>query len=137
MYVSDEYCSALLPLSDGFGNIGTADQRWGSIYSTVFSQTSVRDKKEEIQRYNIDQAYEELKNMPLYTYYFKDCSLETRTMSLGTMIDYLPSEVMMATPNGNDCYNLGNLNFWHIAVTQVLQNKIEELENRVKELEGN
>ena len=137
LYVSTGYCSTFLPLSDGFGNIGTADQRWGSIYSTVFSQTSVRSKKEEIQKYDVNQAYDELKNMPLYTYYFKDCSLETKTMSLGTMIDYLPSEVMMATPNGNDCYNLGNLNFWHIAVTQVLQNKIEELENRVKELEGN
>ena len=74
--------------------------------------------------------------MPLYTYYFKNCKPEAKTMSLGTMIDYLPSEVMMTTPNGNDCYDLGNLNFWHIAVTQVLQKKIEELENRISELEG-
>ena len=124
------------PNVDNVGNIGTPDQRWSTIYSRVFSQTSVREKKEEIQRYNIDQAYDELKNMPLYTYYFKNCKPEAKTMSLGTMIDYLPSEVMMTTPNGNDCYDLGNLNFWHIAVTQVLQKKIEELENRISELEG-
>lgn len=137
LYAANGYFTTILPLSDGMGNIGSSDTRFGAVYALNFSQTSSRNKKEEIQRYNIDQAYDELKNMPLYTYYFKDSSPDTRTMSLGTMIDYLPSEVMMTTPNGNDCYDLGNLNFWHIAVTQVLQNKIEELENRISELEGN
>lgn len=126
----------LRPDNDNIGNIGTPDYRWSTCYSVVFGQSSSREIKEDIQIYNIDQAYEELKNMPLYTFIYKGFSPQNRNMSLGTMIDYIPSEVMMTTPNGNDSFNLANLNFWHIATTQVLQKKIEKLEAKILDLES-
>lgn len=134
---SDWVDLTLRPDSDNIGNIGTPDLRWSTCYSVVFGQSSVRNKKEEIQAYDTEIAYEELKDMPLYTYFYKGFSPENKNMSLGTMIDYIPAEVMMTTPNGNDSYNLSNLIFWHIAATQVMQKKIEDLENRISELEGN
>ena len=134
---SDWVDLTLRPDNDNIGNIGTPDYRWSTCYSVVFGQSSSREIKEDIQSYNIDQAYDELKNMPLYTFVYKGFSPQNRNMSLGTMIDYIPPEVMMTTPNGNDSFNLTNLNFWHIAVTQVLQKKIEDLENRIMYLEEN
>lgn len=125
----------LRPDSDNVGNIGTPDIRWSTVYSVVLGQSSVRDKKEEIQSYDIDYAYEELKNMPLYTFFYKGFSPESKNMSLGTMIDYIPSEVMMTTPNGNDCFNLTNLIFWNIAASQGIQRKLELLEEKIQILE--
>ena len=126
----------LRPDSDNVGNLGTPDMRWSVLYSVVIGQSSVRDKKEEIQSYDIDYAYEELKNMPLYTYFYKGFSPESKNMSLGTMIDYIPSEVMMTTPNGNDSFNLVNLVFWGIAASQGIQRKLESLEEKVNQLEN-
>ena len=120
------------PDNDNIGNIGTPDKRWSTLYSRVIAQNSVRDKKESIQIYNPEQAYEELKQMPLYTYYYKGGANETKTMALGTMIDYIPPEVMITTPNGNDTFNLASLCFWSIGALQVLQQKVEYLEEKLK-----
>lgn len=51
------------------------------------------------------------------------------------MIDYLPSEVMITTPNGNDTYNLGSLCFWSIGVIQTLQRKVELLETELERIQ--
>lgn len=125
----------LRPLEDNKGNLGTPDYRWSTLYSRVIAQNSVREQKESIQSYNSEQAYDELKNLPLYTYYYKGGSQETKTMALGTMIDYLPSEVLITTPNGNDTYNLGSLCFWSIGVIQTLQRKVESLETELERIE--
>lgn len=125
----------LRPLEDNKGNLGTPDYRWSTLYSRVIAQNSVREQKESIQSYNSEQAYDELKNLPLYTYYYKGGSQETKTMALGTMIDYLPSEVLITTPNGNDTYNLGSLCFWSIGVIQTLQRKVELLETELERIQ--
>lgn len=125
----------LRPLEDNKGNLGTPDYRWSTLYSRVIAQNSVREQKESIQSYNPEQAYDELKNLPLYTYYYKGGSDESKTMALGTMIDYLPSEVMITTPHGNDTYNLGSLCFWSIGVIQILQRKVELLETELERIQ--
>ena len=125
----------LRPLEDNKGNLGTPDYRWSTLYSRVIAQNSVREQKESIQSYNPEQAYDELKNLPLYTYYYKGGSDESKTMALGTMIDYLPSEVMITTPHGNDTYNLGSLCFWSIGVIQTLQRKVELLESDLERIQ--
>lgn len=124
------------PSIDNKGNIGTPDNRWSTLYSRVIAEGSARNTKEEVQTYDIEHAYDELRHMPLYTYFYKDMSPESRNMSIGTMIDYIPSEVMMTTPDGNDSFNLGNLEFWHLAASQVMQRKIEEAEEKIKKLES-
>jgi hypothetical protein len=63
--------------------------------------------------------------MPLYTFYYKKDGPTTR--SLGTMIDYMPIEVMSANREDGDSFSLSNMVFWNIAASQSIQSKLEAL----------
>lgn len=123
---------------EGYGNLGTDVYKWDTIWSVNRLQTSKRNIKNQILKYDIDQAYEELKTMPIYTYYYNaGNSVKTQELKIGTMIDYIPVEVM-ATKNKDlvGAYDQDNLVFWNIAATQSIQNKLEETIARIENLEN-
>lgn len=120
--------------SSGYGNIGTPNEKWSTIY--VASNSSVREMKENIEIYNQEQAYEELKNIPIYTYKYKDAGDASQTLFLGTMIDYMPIEFMHTTSESDGTmFQPNNIIFWNIAASQVMQQKLEDLIERVEYLE--
>lgn len=118
----------------GYGNIGTPDHKWSTLY--VHSNSSKREYKKDIEIYNIDQAYEELKNLPIYTYRYVNSGDLSQTLFLGTMIDYMPIEFMHTTSiHDGTMFQPNNIIFWNIAATQSLQSKLENIINRVESLE--
>ena len=118
----------------GYGNLGLKDYPWDMIY--VKANESMRNVKEKVEVYNIDQAYEELKNLPIYTYNYQGNTESCRTRFLGTMIDYLPTETIRITPGNNTQYfEPTSLTYWNIAATQAIQQKLENLDNKMNLLE--
>lgn len=118
----------------GYGNIGYSAYPWD--YAYIKKNSSIRKLKTNIKTYNIDQAYEELRSIPLYTYQYTGDGDSSRTTFLGTMIDYLPNEVIAITPtNDGTFFEPTSLTYWNIASTKVAQNKIDELELKIQELE--
>lgn len=118
----------------GYGNLGLKDYPWDMIY--VKANESMRSVKEKVEVYNIDQAYEELKNLPIYTYNYQGDTESCRTRFLGTMIDYLPTETIRITPGNNTQYfEPTSLTYWNIAATQAIQQKLENLDNKMNLLE--
>ena len=124
------------PSSNHIGNIGLPNYAWDTLYVRLSGTGSKREIKEDINMYNTELAYEELKTLPIYTYFYKDVSSATNNMSIGTMIDYIPAEAMLTTPNDNDYYNTSSMIFWSIAASQVMQSKLEALISKVEELEA-
>lgn len=117
----------------GYGNIGKSNSPWDVIY--VAHDSSVRELKQNIQYYDNVQAYEELRNLPLYTFRYNGEGDSSRTTFLGTMIDYLPSEVMRITPTHDGSYfETNSLIYWNIGACQVMQLKIEEMQKTIDDL---
>ncbi len=131
------------PSEDDLGNLGTKNRRFNQFWSTHINELSDKKTKENIQLYNIEQAYEEFKNLPIYTYNFINKNRNTKGLKLGTMVDYIPAEVMFNTiDEDTQSFEISNLIFWDIAATQVIQQKLEEtiqekenLQNRLDILE--
>lgn len=118
----------------GYGNLGLSGKPWDMIY--VKANESMRNVKEKVEVYNIDQAYEELKNLPIYTYNYQGNTESCRTRFLGTMIDHLPTETIRITPDNNTQYfEPTSLTYWNIAATQAIQQKLENLDNKMNLLE--
>ena len=118
----------------GYGNIGTPSRQWSWLY--VAHDGSQRNMKRNIQRYDSEQAYEELRHLPLYTYQYIGDSDHTRSLFLGSMIDYMPIEFMRTTPEKDGTiFEPNNIIFWNIAASQTIQSKLEDLINRVEQLE--
>ena len=118
----------------GYGNLGLSKNPWDMIY--VKTNESMRNVKERVEVYNIDQAYEELKNLPIYTYNYQGNTESCRTRFLGTMIDCLPTETIRITPDSDTQYfEPTSLTYWNIAATQAIQQKLENLDNKMNLLE--
>ena len=136
-YFTDITFSCYKPKSSHVGNLGEPNHHWDVIYVTKQASTSNRNEKTNIATYNIENAYDELKNMPIYTYHYKGTSdVNQNVRAIGTMTDYMPLEAQMADPNNtNSAYNVNNMMFWGIAASKAIQQKLEELTLRVEELE--
>lgn len=118
----------------GYGNLGLSKNPWDMIY--VKANESMRNVKERVEVYNIDQAYEELKNLPIYTYNYQGNTESCRTRFLGTMIDCLPTETIRITPDSDTQYfEPTSLTYWNIAATQAIQQKLENLDSKMNLLE--
>lgn len=122
------------------GNLGTSTYPWDILYANNVNWESRREIKENIQIYNTNEAYEGLRNLPFYTFNYKN----SPTSKLGTIIDFLPSETLFQEreDSNNQSFEITNLVFWDIAATQVIQQKLEEtiqekeiLQNRLDILE--
>ena len=113
-----------------YGNIGTNEEPWDTLYVRSLNTSSAKSMKENILIYDIEQAYEELKALPLYTYYYKNYHNNTKQLKIGTMIDYIPMEVMSTQSDTNIEYDRDNLLFWLIGAMQALQKKVEEKEEQ-------
>ena len=118
---------SIYPSSHHVGNVGTQDRAFDVVRARSIAETSKRDLKENILMYNTSQAYDELKSMPIYTYNYKTDSDTVRHLNIGTMIDYIPIEVMENSVYENMSYSVNNLLFWDIAATQKIQEKLEEV----------
>ncbi len=126
------------------GNVGTTNFPFDQFVVRACLQTSERELKTDIQNYNINQAYDELKDLPIYTFKYNNADgSQNIKLNLGTIIDYIPSEAMhLNKADENRAYSVNNLLFWDIAATQVIQQKLEEtiqeketLQNRLDILE--
>lgn len=121
-----------------YGNLGTPADRWSLMYTDKIyynhaNSDSARAVKKDIQVYDSEQAYQELKNMPLYT--FKYSKTPEPGLSIGTMIDYMPNEIMSSNSREDgQAYNVGNTIFWNIAASQAIQRRVEELQQEIIEL---
>ena len=130
--------------SDGIGNIGTPSTRWDVIYGINYygghhGEYSQRENKANIQSYNIYQAYEEIKSLPIYTYHYtiSESTKRNQKIKLGTVIDYLPSEIMINDKESDlGAFDTTNLVYWNIAATQVIQQKLEEAIQEKEELQN-
>lgn len=114
---------------DGYGYIGTPDNMWNTLYAHFIAQGTSEDKKENVVPYSSQTAYTELKNMPLYSYSYKNDSSKIKSTVLGTNIQNLPKEIMLS--NDNYTYDLSSLCFWMIGVMKTMQDKIEYIENEI------
>ena len=119
------------------GNLGVPNHPWDVLCVRYIKYTSDREEKNNIVPYNINTAYDEMKNMPIFTYnYNSEGSIVKNSPMLGTMIEYVPGEAMVNDGSYTDGYNPQSMLFWDIAATKVLQNKLEEALERIEELEN-
>jgi hypothetical protein len=66
--------------------------------------------------------------MPLYAFnYNSDTNYSLNNLSIGTMIDYMPSEAINNNILEEKTYNVNNMLFWSIGAIQALQNRVEQL----------
>ena len=120
------------------GNLGSGTYYFNNAYSRAWNQGSRRDTKEDIQVYDEALAYEQLKDIPLYTYSFKDGQYKDH--NVGTMIDFMPIEIVDTTEIGRT--EKGEIGMWatssaiffNMAATKELQRKVERLEADLEEL---
>lgn len=115
---------------DGYGYIGTPDNMWNTLYTHFIAHGTSEDKKENVVPYSSQTAYTELKNMPLYSYSYKNDSSKIKSKVLGTNVQNLPKEIILSN-NNNYTYDLSSLCFWMIGVMKTMQDKIEQLENKI------
>lgn len=105
----------------------------GTISGGDIIDRSDRNLKENISLYDYDLAYEQLKDLPIYTYTMKKS--ESYTQKIGAMIQDMPIELLMRKENSIEYLPFSTI-FFNMAVTKKLQEKIESLEKRILELEG-
>jgi hypothetical protein len=72
--VNDKFDGSIYPAGYHVGNLGTPSYGWDTLWCRSIGISSSRNLKTNIAIYNIENAYEELKNMPIYTYYYKGLS---------------------------------------------------------------
>lgn len=116
------------------GNIGTYKRPFSFIWSDNIATLSERDLKKNIQIYNIEEAYNELANLPIYTFnYIKGAN----NAKIGSIIDYLPSETILNIQTTDAmAFDIPNFIFWNTAATQAIQQKLEETIEEKNELQN-
>lgn len=125
----------------GYGYLGGSDRKWFRMYASGGGITSFREDKHHITKADLDELYEDVKNLNIYKYRSVSRGddgdvLERQDLMLGTMIDELPLEVVeYDTENGDgkslEIYSYATL---IMATTKVLQKKVETLEEENERL---
>ena len=118
------------PDSSNKGYIGTPLHRWNTLYSNIIAQDDVRENKESIEPYTNTDAWDILKSMSLYTYYYKNDNSKFKSKILGAMLENLPHEILVSSPEGENSFNLSSLCFWIIGIMKDMQKRIETLEKQ-------
>lgn len=93
------------------------------------------DSKENIEKYNLDEAYEKIKTFNIYKYnYIGD---PFKRLHIGTTYEEAPKEIAYTDiDDDNFGIDTGNATFLTMAVVRKLQEKVETLEQRIKDLEA-
>ncbi|GAA0092942.1 hypothetical protein UT300009_29720 [Paraclostridium bifermentans] len=131
---------------NGWGFIGNSGQAFYRIYGNAGS-VSDRARKYDIHKYDVSYLYEQVKNLNVYAYRTisdevdedgnQISELKRSDMQLGCMIQELPFEVVLCDAEGGngkavDVYAYTTM---ILGATQIAQQKIETLENKVEDLE--
>jgi hypothetical protein len=131
--------AGLIRVYDGYGNFPIAlSGTSGNVKCTTLTQTSLAEHKKNIELY-LDSALEEIKKVDIYKYNFKN-EKDQDKKHLGFIIgeDYNYSTEITALDEkgketGVDSYSMTSLCLKAIKEQQEI---IENLESRIKELEG-
>lgn len=108
------------------------DDSIGYIRCDQYLTRSDRNLKQNINLFDYDYAYNELKNMKIYSYNYKDRA--NGKSHLGSMIQEMPIDLL--SESNEKAFSLSASIFFHMAATKKLQEKIEELEARITALGG-
>ena len=128
------------PNGDSVGNLGSASYTWSYAAITTVNNGSARRRKEKIQLFDEQSAYDQLKDIPIYSFAYKHEEFEDH--QIGTMIEYMPVDLLdTARPPNNtsgqvEHWSMGSGIWFGLAVSKVLQQKLEMLEQRIEELEA-
>lgn len=126
--------------ADCYGGWGYSTNRFYRMYSTQFNTSSDKELKENVQTYNAYEGYDMLKSLKFYTYTYKEKN--PYDIRIGTMAQdcpYIVSDV--GGSDWQDPKETWNIDLYSYAsligsVTQVLQQKIEDLESKLLILES-
>lgn len=119
-------------------NLGTTDNRFLNLYLVNSpSVSSKRELKENIKLFDDEQAYDNIKQLNIYTYNYKKfdekgnyIGIDAENM-LGCLLDELPIECINEQAEGVDLYAYTS---YCISALKKAIEKIEILENKIKEL---
>lgn len=129
----------ITPANNATQDIGTAGGRWRNIYLINSPNvSSKRELKTNINLFDDKNAYDNIKNLNIYTYNFKkldedgnwngECEAENM---LGSILDELPIECINEEAEGVDLYAYTS---YAISALKHAIQKIEKLEKELSEL---
>jgi hypothetical protein len=130
----------LRPSTTDKGNVGTSDYRFDVVRGRTMSSGSNRSSKENINIFDEETAYEQIKDIPIYTFSFEHDSYVDH--NIGTMIEYMPVEMLetgkeiYVKPGEEKMYSINNAIFYLMAGFKVAQRKIEDLEEENRDLKS-
>lgn len=142
-------CS-IFPSTDGKGNCGTPLKTWSQCVRLVGTTGSSRDRKELIRLYDTERAYEIVKDTLIYSFRYKTehdpkevAKMEAlgrevhdiNWFNLGVMADQAPLEILNSYTSDDTHISIDNAVFLTMAALKGAMNKIEELEQKVEELQ--
>lgn len=117
-------------------SLGASDRRFSNIYLVNSPNvSSFRELKDNIKIFDDRIAYDNIKNLPIYTYNFKkidedgnQIGIDAENM-LGSIYDELPIECINETAEGVDLYAYTS---YAISALKIAINKIECLEKEIE-----
>lgn len=127
---------SIIPYSKNKGNVGTEYKYFNIVRaSSISGPGSLRSIKKNIQKYDINQAYLGLKELPFYTYNYITDEYEQQC-KLGTILDFMPSETLVESNASSRNFDFNNTIFWGLAAAQAIQQKLEETIEEKNELQN-
>jgi phage minor structural protein len=119
----------------GWGYIGAnSDYKFYRGYCSSWVSTSALEYKENLRPFDTDEAYDLVKNMPVYAYRHKD----KEDIQLGVLVEDSPLEILNVDSYGADQKSIDVYSFtaMTLAVVQKMQQKIEQLEMELASMKG-
>ena len=125
------------PSAHNHGNVGSLKYSFDSSAIKTMTNGSNRETKTDIKPYDESVAYEELRDIPIYTFKYKEGQYEN--YHIGSMMDYMPLDIIDtgATADGDkpNAWTHDSTIWFNMAVSKELQKKVENLEEKNLELE--
>lgn len=133
----------------GLGSVGTDDYFWYSMYAVSFVNKSERAIKEDIKELDTKALYEEVKNIKPYSFKYIETTkaasqtpqknketkeTEEQKERIGIIAEEAPEKILDESGTGIDLYAYITL---LLGALQESMNKIEQLEEKTKELSKN
>lgn len=137
---------SIYPMTNGKGNVGTSASAWDYVYRKHSSTGSSEAFKGNFAPYDEEMAYEELKQLPIYTYSYRSLNGEGQMdqvddldFNIGSVVEKMP----VGTVNSMDLkegkvqhYDVDSFMFFLAGALKSCQRKIEELEQKIEYLES-